>query len=168
MTQNEKPAYNGWTNYETWAVNLWLMNEEPSYTYWCERTREVLANSDDIADLGEATGKLAAELREVIEEECSIEGASLAADLMGAALCEVNWHEIARSFVEDFAPSHTQKVEQLETEIVECVYCGKEISVNDAISTFCGSVHNECLPRHLEDCEICRADEGLTSSREVN
>ena len=33
-------AYNGWTNYETWAVKLWIDNDEGTYTYWRERTRE--------------------------------------------------------------------------------------------------------------------------------
>jgi hypothetical protein len=27
-------SYNGWTNYETWAVSLWLGNEESSYRHW--------------------------------------------------------------------------------------------------------------------------------------
>lgn len=28
MTDN---TYNGWTNWETWQINLWLDNEEPLY-----------------------------------------------------------------------------------------------------------------------------------------
>ena len=26
-------SYNGWTNYETWNVALWMDNDETSYTY---------------------------------------------------------------------------------------------------------------------------------------
>jgi hypothetical protein len=37
---NEK-TYNGWTNYETWLVKLWIDNDEGSYHYWTERAREV-------------------------------------------------------------------------------------------------------------------------------
>jgi hypothetical protein len=28
--------YNGWTNYETWNMNLWVQNEEGSYNYMIE------------------------------------------------------------------------------------------------------------------------------------
>ena len=27
-------TYNGWHNYETWNVHLWLTNEEATYRYW--------------------------------------------------------------------------------------------------------------------------------------
>lgn len=28
--------YNGWTNHETWLANMWLNNEEYSYSVLCE------------------------------------------------------------------------------------------------------------------------------------
>ena len=33
-------TYNGYSNYETWAVALWLGNEESSYRYWRATARE--------------------------------------------------------------------------------------------------------------------------------
>jgi hypothetical protein len=27
-------SYNGWSNWATWNVNLWIMNEEPLYREW--------------------------------------------------------------------------------------------------------------------------------------
>lgn len=40
MTTTEKKTYNGWTNYETWNVALWIGNEEGSYRYWQAVTQE--------------------------------------------------------------------------------------------------------------------------------
>ena len=39
-------AYNGWSNYETWNVALWLDNDEGSYNYWQDRTREIAEESE--------------------------------------------------------------------------------------------------------------------------
>lgn len=83
--------YNGWTNYETWVVNLWIDNEEGSYTYW----REVAAEATDIAELSGA-------LKDYHEEALpEVEG--FAADLLGAAMSEVNWDEIAAHLIEEVA-----------------------------------------------------------------
>ncbi len=50
-------SYNGWTNYETWCVNLWLINQEGS--------------NDRLMDLVSSTGKdyhKAMQLKEEIED----------------------------------------------------------------------------------------------------
>ena len=104
MKHDEKPTYNGWSNHETWAVNLWISNEEGSYRYWTDRTRELIAEcADEDADRS-ALSRLAEELKESVHESCAIDKASLAADLMNAALGEVDWCEIARSMIDDETP----------------------------------------------------------------
>jgi len=37
--------YNGWTNHATWAVNLWVLNDESTYREW--RTH-LFEDSDDV------------------------------------------------------------------------------------------------------------------------
>ena len=109
MNQDAKKTHNGWTNYETWAVNLSLTNERGPYEYWTRRTREILADSPKEADWRVAAERLAAEISETIKEECAIEKANLAADLMNAALGEVDWHEIAQALIDDALSSKAEK-----------------------------------------------------------
>lgn len=105
----ESQKHNGWTNYETWCVNLWLTNEEPSYRYWRDLAKSAMSHAH--SDREQAASELAAHLREEVSECRPTEflnsdgmnhGASgMYADLLGAALSEVNWYEIAKAFLEE-------------------------------------------------------------------
>lgn len=112
-TATEK--YNGWTNYETWNVNLWMSNDQGSCEYWQEQAAECYKGATDrgvgFTKEEQATFDLAGSLKEYFEEawQSVMDAAgkhvhmssSVWADLMGAALSEVNWHEIAEHLIED-------------------------------------------------------------------
>lgn len=116
-TATEDKKYNGWTNYETWNVKLWMNNDQGSYEHYKELTAEVwkgarggrpstLESRKDIAthDLSDL---LKDEFEEAWQEIMEAAGkhihmsSSVWADLVGAALSEVNWREIAESLLED-------------------------------------------------------------------
>jgi len=82
-------SYNGWSNYETWLVKLWMDTEEGSYRYWTD-TAEGLAKHE-LAEL----------LKEYHEEYRPDLGASVWADMLNAAFSEVDWGEIADNLLED-------------------------------------------------------------------
>ncbi len=106
----EDQRYNGWTNYETWAVNLWLTNEEPTYKYCrglarraatdaldCEQVRERIWTAEDAKKF-----LLADQIKEFVAEMNPLaDQASMFSDLTNAALSEVDWHEIAEAFLEE-------------------------------------------------------------------
>lgn len=99
MTRKE---YNGWTNYETWAVALWLDNERGSHDYWLEQARELRERtepkehftSDEQAQIS------LSEMLKSEHEAALPELQGFAADLLNAAMSEVDWYEIAKHFVE--------------------------------------------------------------------
>ena len=106
-----KKEYNGWTNYETWLVNLWIDSTEGGQTYWIDRAREVVleaSEADNFFTLGE---RATLDLSKAMEEEYkSVAGevllpafasSSVWCDLLNAALSEVNWHEIAEHMIEN-------------------------------------------------------------------
>lgn len=87
-------TYNGWTNWETWIVNLWMDNDQKLYEYYGEMARaEVSKNKKS------ATFKLSLALDKQFDEWMpEVEGPYH--DLLNGAVREVNWHEIARHLVE--------------------------------------------------------------------
>ena len=107
---NDK-TYNGWTNYETWVVNLWMDNNEGSYDYWREIAEDIYHNQAEeqkhFSKMDDAVVILADRLKNDHEEakdeilENMKLNASLWADLLGAALAETNWREIAEHLLED-------------------------------------------------------------------
>lgn len=105
--------YNGWTNYETWNVKLWMDNDEGSYQHYGELAQEAY----DQAIAGDAYIKLADVLKDEYETasadwlEESGKSATVWADLLHAALSEVNWTEIAANLLEDVDKEETADTE---------------------------------------------------------
>jgi hypothetical protein len=102
-------SYNGWTNYETWAVALWIDNDEGSQGYVRDMATECVdaAPESENARSGLWTREQAArfllsdQLKEWVESDLLPDlGATLAADLLGAAVSEVSWDELAKHYLE--------------------------------------------------------------------
>ena len=140
--EREQPkGYNGWTNYETWAVALWIGNEESSYQYWeqdqaeeCYRdaVKEQLGewvfdpgeNPAPVIDRDRATRDAAYELARRLKEELDDEAetpravdGTMYADLLNAALQEVNWLEIAEHYVAEVDREQIEKEEVAEVRV---------------------------------------------------
>jgi hypothetical protein len=100
--------YNGYSNYETWVVNLWIDNDESSQDYWNDRVKEYLENpriSNHSTSRQNMVYDLSQELKENHEEnkpnQNNFENTSIGvyADLLNSALSMVNWREIAENIV---------------------------------------------------------------------
>lgn len=101
----EQQKYNGWTNYETWNVKLWLDNDEGSNNYWNERAQEIFNDSESDKTFTReenACNELADQLKSEIEENNPLnDEASLYSDILRANLSSVNWYEIAQAYIEE-------------------------------------------------------------------
>lgn len=97
MATAKKQTHEGFANYETWCINLWINNEEPAYRHWKAAARRAkIGNSKR-----EAVNELAELLRREIPDNAPDLGASCWSDLLSAALSEVNWHEIAEDLLSE-------------------------------------------------------------------
>lgn len=92
----EETKCNGWSNRETWLVNLW----------WSEcPIEEIEADTKE-----EAQYALAKQLEELFHELHPIEQSGLLSDLIGGAVARIDWRELAEYWIEDI------QVTLLETE----------------------------------------------------
>lgn len=95
-------GYNGWTNYETWVVKLWLDNDGTDLE---EMARECLRDAID-KDQGkdDATICLRDQLEAYVDdlqELVNLPTTGMFADLLGHALGMVDWREIADNVMGD-------------------------------------------------------------------
>ncbi len=104
----DEQGYNGWTNYPTWAVNLWLSNDEPLYRETLELVSapvDLLGAESSLVYVDEdRRPRIAAadRLKRFVRDDLSPDlGASFAADLLGYALDQVEWFELADAWTED-------------------------------------------------------------------
>ena len=85
-----KQEYNGWTNYETWNYKLWLDNNQPTY----DAVRTLAKKHNDAYDLS-------IELSKVAHDNAPLLEASFYSDVLNASIREVNFFEIAESYLEE-------------------------------------------------------------------
>lgn len=86
--------YNGWTNYETWRINLEILDgmtaEDFGITEW-----DVTENRD------QATDRLAQDLEAYVHEVVEADAKGFALDLALSFLDRVDWDEIAEHMIAD-------------------------------------------------------------------
>lgn len=106
-------GYNGWKNYPTWVVHLWLTNDETSYDECLRTAGDAIRHSDTprvhLADALREWHQEGAESRETNVHT----GASVYTDLLGFALDQVDWFEIADAFLEDESLADTKRLAEL-------------------------------------------------------
>jgi hypothetical protein len=111
--------YNGWTNYETWLVNLWMDNERGSQEFFREQAKEIYGETASMAVISKPTGltvqesarmRVADWLKEHYDENIP-EVPGVYGDLLGAALSSVNWDEIARHYIDAIVEEESNGVQ---------------------------------------------------------
>jgi len=107
---------NGWENYETWAVNMWLTNEEGIYNYYCGLARRAVRDAPECEQVREGiwtaeeakTFLLADQLKSSVADMTPLsDKATMFTDLLNAAISEVNWDEIAEGLLDAEADPET-------------------------------------------------------------
>lgn len=121
---SEDRTYNGWASHETWAVALWLDNEQGSHLYWREQAEEHWNNASECTQVVKgiwsreeaAKFNLADQLRDEIRDNSPLQEASMYSDLLTSALDEVNWNEIAGNWLEDWIEAAEEEQKDAEAE----------------------------------------------------
>lgn len=93
-------TYSGWTNYETWCVNLWLTNEQGTEEELQRIVHDRPINSM-VGSIDVSTAMKADLLKDWVQEAMPDLGATMFTDLLGSALEMVNWREIIENHEHD-------------------------------------------------------------------
>jgi hypothetical protein len=104
MDTSTTPTYEGWANYQTWAVALWQDNEPYTYSAVRQYARDAYDHASETRTATRAQSAAWA-LAEQLQDEhdgaspLADEPASVFSDLLSSALGLVDWHEIAHHLI---------------------------------------------------------------------
>lgn len=98
-------TYNGWTNRETWMVNLWLTNDQGTYNALAELVSGIESEATEFGTISREhriADALVGFVDDIIAPPDADVEYGLAVDLINAALGRVDWRELADNYAEDF------------------------------------------------------------------
>lgn len=93
--------YNGWTNYETWAVKLHWDNNQGDYNYFTNTAREFKEGGKTVAEFSDWIHERAEEIFDVVlgnEEGVTPNQEQMMFVTDVGSLWRVNWFEIAEAY----------------------------------------------------------------------
>jgi len=99
--------YNGWANWETWNVGLWIGEVDGLPDMIFEQAKKEVEEqfNDDEFDKWTATRSLAKYLEELCHEVFDTEDSTPAqgplADAIGMYYAQVQWHDIAENYIDE-------------------------------------------------------------------
>jgi hypothetical protein len=91
MTENE--SYNGWKNYETWSVALFLDNDMDYYNYVCLVVKDL--TSDDSTKCIAIKDFVETSVLNIDKQNIYVQ------QLLNASLSVVDWREILKHYSEN-------------------------------------------------------------------
>lgn len=91
-------SYNGWSNYETWLVNLWYGDT------FSDTAGEYFLDPQGLEDF----------VTDFLQEEGALPETGFAADIMNAALRNVNWRELAEHYIVNDDEDESEDEDDLE------------------------------------------------------
>lgn len=93
-------SYNGWKNYETWNVNLWLSNDGSTSEQVTWMIQEGASSELYVFVIEDKLKDFVQELAEATVPEL-FEGGNFVLDLFNASLSQVDWQEIVENWASD-------------------------------------------------------------------
>ena len=96
--------YNGWSNYETWNVALWLDND---FDMWSELSESCNDGTyEDVNELADYLENFIDEMNPVLND------ASMFSDLLSSSFREVNYREIAEHYWNEYHTNDNNEDEE--------------------------------------------------------
>ena len=94
----KKAEYNGWVNYETWAMNLWIENDPGTQDEMREICQNAVDREESVEDAIHAARSV---LEDTWEERKPDLGATVWSDFVTTSFGEVHWYDIVEDVVKE-------------------------------------------------------------------